>query len=98
MEELLVELAFTSATLGTAEQWDAMKDSDLVIAQSNCHIQLAKCYVEYLLDEDIEIGHKDLVTLEDDQDDREFTELQKSTFMEHKQKFTSHIVKAVQLG
>jgi hypothetical protein len=38
MEELLVELAFTSATLGTAEQWDAMKDSDLVIAQSNCHI------------------------------------------------------------
>lgn len=98
MDELLVSLAFTAATLGIEEQWDAMKDPDLVIAQSNCHIQLSKCYVEYLLDEDIEIGHKDLVTCEDDQDDREFTEQQKATFAEHKVKFTSHIVKAVQLG
>ena len=38
MEELLVNLAYTSANLGIAEQWDALKDADLVIAQSNCHI------------------------------------------------------------
>jgi len=54
--------------------------------------------VEYLLEEDIEIGHKDLVTLEDDQDDREFTEQQKTLFNENKVKFTNHITKAVQLG
>ncbi len=38
MEEMLVQLSFTAASLGTAETWDAMKDADLVIAQSNCHI------------------------------------------------------------
>ena len=38
MEELLVQLSFTAASLGTAETWDAMKDADLIIAQSNCHI------------------------------------------------------------
>jgi hypothetical protein len=74
MDEMLVQLSFTAATLGTAETWDAQRDTDLVIAQSNCHIQLAKCYVEFLLDEDVEIGHKDLITLDEDQDDREFTE------------------------
>jgi hypothetical protein len=98
MEELLVNLAYTAANLGIAEQWDALKDADLVIAQSNCHIQLAKCYVEYLLDEDIEIGHKDLITLEEDQDDREFTEQEKQTFNDQKKKFTDHIIKATQLG
>ena len=66
MDEMLVELSFTAANLGIAEKWDALKDADLVIAQSNCHIQLAKCHVEYLLEDDIEIGHKDLVTVLDD--------------------------------
>jgi hypothetical protein len=36
--------------------------------------------VEFLLDEDIEIGHFDLVTLEEDQDEREFTPEQKQKF------------------
>ena len=36
------------------------------MAQSESNGILAKCYVEYLLDDDIEIGHKDLVTTEDD--------------------------------
>ncbi len=31
MEELLVPLTFTAATLGTATTWDPLKDSDLVI-------------------------------------------------------------------
>ena len=60
-----------------AENWDHQKDADLIIAQSSAHIQLAKCYVEFLLEDDIEIGHKDLVTIEEDQDDREFTDQQK---------------------
>jgi len=34
---------------------------------------LASCYVENLLEEDIEIGFKDLITVEEDQEDREFT-------------------------
>ena len=44
-----------------------------MIAQSQAHITLAKAYVEYLLEEEIEIGHAELVTIEDDQDEREFT-------------------------
>ena len=66
-----------------------------MIAQSNCHIQLAKCHIEYLLEEDIEIGHKDLVTVFDDQDDREFTEQQKEKYSDWKNKFCEHIIKAV---
>jgi propanediol utilization protein len=66
MDELLVQVSFDAATMCVAETWDANKDSDLIIAQSNAHIQLAKVYVEYLLEEDIEIGHKDLVTVDDD--------------------------------
>ena len=37
-----------------------------MIAQSQAHITLAKAYVEYLLEEEIEIGHAELVTIEDD--------------------------------
>jgi len=74
MEEQLVQLSFESATMCVTETWDANKDADLIIAQSNAHVQLAKVYVEFLLEEDIEIGHKDLVTLDEDQDDMEFTD------------------------
>ncbi len=40
--------------------------------------------MEFLLEEDVEIGHKDLVTLDDDQEEREFTEQQKATFADQK--------------
>jgi len=73
MEEMLIDLAFDSASMSIKENWDAIKDADLVIAQSQAHNILAQCQVEYLLEEEIEIGHKDLVTLDGDQDDREFT-------------------------
>jgi hypothetical protein len=52
---------------------------------------LAKCYVEFLLEEDIEIGHKDLVTCDGDQEDREFTADQIEKFATQKEKFVSHI-------
>lgn len=32
MEENLVEVAFKAATLAVAEEWDAQKNADLVIA------------------------------------------------------------------
>lgn len=32
MDEMLVSLSYTAATLGIAETWDALKDADLVIA------------------------------------------------------------------
>lgn len=38
IDELLIELAMASATIGIAETWDPIKDTDLVIAQSTCHI------------------------------------------------------------
>jgi hypothetical protein len=56
LEENLIDLVFDSATLCVKENWDPFKDSDLVIAQSGAHIALSKCYVEYLLEEDVEIG------------------------------------------
>lgn len=73
LEENIVDLAFEAATLAVKDKWDVIKDNDLIIAQSESHTILAKCYVEYLLEDDIEIGHKKLVTLDEDQDDREFT-------------------------
>jgi len=65
-EELLVDLTFDAATLAIKDTWDPIKNIDLIIAQSEAHLLLAKCYVEYLLEEDIEIGHKNLVTLNED--------------------------------
>jgi hypothetical protein len=62
-EELLIDLAYDAATLAVKDEWDPIKDTDLIMAQSESHGILAKCYVEYLLEEDIEIGHKELVTL-----------------------------------
>ena len=58
LEEYLVDLAFDSATLAVKDTWDPIKDHDLIIAQSESHNIIAKCYVEYLLEEEIEIGHK----------------------------------------
>lgn len=57
-EEMLIDLAFNSATLAVKDEWDPIKDVDLIMAQSEAHNVLAKCYVEFLLEEDIEIGHK----------------------------------------
>jgi hypothetical protein len=62
------------------------------------HTILAKCYVEFLLEEDIEIGHKDLVTCDGDQEDREFTADQLEKFASQKEKFVNHIKQAVALG
>jgi hypothetical protein len=38
IDEMLIELAMIAATLGVVETWDPIKDADLVIAQSTCHI------------------------------------------------------------
>lgn len=73
LEEMLVDLAFEAGTLAVANDWDPQKNTDLIIAQSESHFILAKCYVEYLLEEDIEIGFKELVTVEEDQDERDFS-------------------------
>ena len=97
-EEYLIELAFDAGTLAVKDEWDPIKDHDLIMAQSESHNILAKCYVEFLLEEEIEIGHKELVTLEDDQDERDFTNEDKAKFHEQKIKFTEHIIKAIKLG
>jgi hypothetical protein len=98
LEENIVELAFDSATLAVKDAWDPIKDHDLIIAQSESHAVLAKCYVEFLLEEEIEIGHKNLVTLEEDQDERDFTNEDRIKFHEWKVKFTQHIIEAIKLG
>lgn len=97
-EEYLVDLAFNSASLAVRDEWDPIKDVDLIIAQSESHAVLAKCYVEYLLEEEIEIGHKKLVTLEDDQDERDFSNDDRAKFHQWKVKFTEHIIQAIKLG
>jgi hypothetical protein len=97
-EENLIDLSYDSATLAVKDEWDPVKDHDLIMAQSESHAILAKCYVEYLLEEDIEIGHKELVTLQDDQEDREFTNEDRAKYIEWKTKFTEHVIKAIKLG
>lgn len=57
LEENLIDLAFDSADLGVKGEWDHQKYPELLIAQSESHLILAKCYVEYLLEEDVEIGY-----------------------------------------
>jgi hypothetical protein len=94
-EELLIDLAYDAASLAVKDEWDPIKDTDLIMAQSESHGILAKCYVEYLLEEDIEIGHKELVTLQDDQDDRDFTNEDRARFTEWKAKFTEHVIKMI---
>lgn len=79
-EEDLIDLAFSSGTLAVKDQWDPIKDHDLIIAQSESHNIIAQCYVEFLLEEEIEIGHKNLVTLEEDQDERDFTNEDRAKF------------------
>lgn len=97
-EEMLVDLAFEAATLAVKDEWDPIKDNDLIMAQSESHAIISKCYVEYLLEEEIEIGHKELVTLDDDQDERDFTNEDRARFHDQKVKFTKHIIKAIKLG
>jgi len=53
---------------------------------------LASCYVEKLLEEDIEIGFRDLITVEEDQEEREFTNEDRQRFHEWKIKFPHHII------
>ena len=66
LDEYLTEIAYDAATYCVKEEWDAQKNSDLIIAQSQAHIDLAKVQVEFLLEEEIEIGHSELVIIEDD--------------------------------
>jgi hypothetical protein len=47
LEENLVDLAFEAATVAVSSgDWDAQKNTDLIIALSDSHLILAKCYVE----------------------------------------------------
>ena len=95
MEENLIDIAFKAASLAIADEWDSQKNADLVIAQSESHYVLASCYVEKLLEEDIEIGYKELITVEEDQDEREFTNEDRVKFHEWKQKFPFHIIQGI---
>lgn len=66
MEEGLIEVAREASEMATSEAWEAQKNGELVIAQSEAQFILASVYVEYLLEEEIEIGYKDLTTLDED--------------------------------
>ena len=92
MEDNLVEIAHKAASLAIADEWDPVKNTDLVIAQSECHLVLSSCYVENLLEEEIEVGFRDLVTVEEDQEEREFTNEDRQRFHEWKVKFPHHII------
>lgn len=53
---------------------------------------LAACYVEYLLEEEIEIGYKELITVFEDQAEREFSNEDRAKYHSQKVKFTQHII------
>jgi hypothetical protein len=38
IDEMLIDITMAAATIGVAEAWDPLKDADLIIAQSTCHI------------------------------------------------------------
>mmetsp|Transcript_23217 Transcript_23217/g.22757 ORF Transcript_23217/g.22757 Transcript_23217/m.22757 type:complete len:224 (+) Transcript_23217:1508-2179(+) len=95
LEENLVDIAFEAATFAIQNDWDPLKNNELIIAQSEAHFTLSKCYVEYLLEEDIEIGFKDLITIYEDQGEREFSNEDRGKFKEWKVKFCEHIQKGV---
>ena len=90
-EEMLVDIAFEAGTLAVTDEWDAQKNTDLVIAQSESHFLIAKCYVEYLLEEEVEIGFKELVTMDEDEQ-REFSNEERTKYQNWKQKFPQHII------
>ena len=94
-EENLLDLAMESAGECVKADWDPHREQDLVIAQSESHYILAQSYVEKLLEEEIEIGFKELITLEEDQEEREFTSDDRKRFAEWKQLFVDHVQKGV---
>lgn len=58
----------------------------------------AECHVEMLLEEEIEIGFNDLITLDEDQEDREFTEADKAQFQGWKKLFVDHVQQGVKFA
>ena len=91
----LIELAFEASKVSIKHEWDPLKDTDLVIAQCKAHYVTSQCYVEMLLEEEIEIGFNDLITIEEDQDEREFTEEDTARYQGWKISFVEHIQQGV---
>jgi hypothetical protein len=98
LEEQLIEIAEEAAKVAVKDEWDPVKETDLVIAQSEAHYNLANCYVEQLLDEEIEIGYQELITIDEDQEDRDFTNDDRNRFAEWKKDFAKHIHLGVKLA
>jgi hypothetical protein len=94
----LIEIAFEAGKLSVKTEWDPRKDADLVIAQCKSHYVIAQSYVEMLLEEEVEIGFNDLITIAEDQDEREFTEEDTSKFQGWKIQFVEHIKEGVKLA
>ena len=94
----LIELAFKAGNESIKEEWDPHKDTDLVISQAKSHYIVSQCYVEMLLEEEIEIGFNDLITITDDQDEREFTEEDYTKYHGWKLKFLDNIKQGVKLS
>jgi hypothetical protein len=94
----LIELAFEAGNLAVKVEWDPRKDTDIVISQCKAHYIVAQCYVEMLLEEEIEIGFNDLITIAEDQDEREFNEEDTTKYQGWKTKFVQHIQEGVKLA
>lgn len=97
-DDNLIEIAFEASKEAVKNEWDPHKDSDLVIAQCKAHYVTAQCYVEMLLEEEIEIGFNDLITITEDQDEREFTEEDTKKYQGWKISFVEHIQNGVKLA
>jgi hypothetical protein len=66
LEENLIDIALDAGQNCVAAEWNPSKDTEQVISQSEAHYVIASCYVEYLLEEEIEIGYGELITCDED--------------------------------
>ena len=66
LEENLIEMAQAAGDLCVKHEWNVHKDIELIIAQARAHYVLAECFVELLLEEEIEIGFEETITIEED--------------------------------
>ena len=66
-----------------------MKNNEVLIAKSEAYLTKAKCIVDNLLEEDIEVGYKDMVFLTED---RELNDQEKERFEQLKIDFIENII------
>ena len=93
-------MTIDAAKVAIQSEWEHEKDPDLIIAQSEAHLLIAESAGELLLEQNIEIGFEELVAAElnEEEEEKEYTEDQKKQFGEWKKMVVDHIALAAELA